>query len=230
VAITFLPPDAATTIDSIYVRDASIVTPRGLVLANMGKRLRAGEPEAQARAMAALGAAAPPIGRIEDPGRLEGGDVVWLSASRVAVGRGYRTNAEGICQLRALLGPSVEVIEVPLPHWRGPGDVLHLMSLLSPVDHDLAVVYSPLMPVPFRERLIDMGMTLIETPESEFESMGTNVLAIGPRQCVMLAGNPLTRAALEGAGAAVEEYEGSEISVKGAGGPTCLTRPLSRTD
>ena len=146
----------------------------------------------------------------------------------VVVGRGYRTNAEGIRQLRAQLGPAVEVIEVPLPHWRGPGDVMHLMSLISPVDADLAVAYSPLLPVPFREWLLGRGMTLVETPAEEFESMGTNVLALAPRQCLMLTGNPRTRAALERAGATVIEYEGSEISVKGAGGPTCLTRPLLR--
>jgi N-dimethylarginine dimethylaminohydrolase len=128
-----------------------------------------------------------------------------------------------------LLGDSIdELITVPLPHWRGPGDVFHLMSIISPVDRDLAVIYPPLMPVPFLERLIDRGMTLVEVPESEFESMGANVLALAPRQCVMVAGNSITRARLEAAGATVMEYEGSEISLKGGGGPTCLTRPLRR--
>jgi N-dimethylarginine dimethylaminohydrolase len=116
-----------------------------------------------------------------------------------------------------------------LPHWRGRSDVMHLMSLLSPLDHDLALVYSPLLPVPFREWLLDRGLTLVEVPDAEFESMGTNVLALAPRQCVMLAGNGRTRAALEQAGCDVIEYQGDEISVKGAGGPTCLTRPLVRS-
>ena len=102
------------------------------------------------------------------------------------------------------------------------------MSIISPVDTDLAVVYSPLMPVPFRERLLEQGITLIEVPHEEFETMGANVLAIGPRACVMVSGNPKTCAALERAGAAVFEYEGSEISLKGGGGPTCLTRPVLR--
>jgi len=106
--------------------------------------------------------------------------------------------------------------------------VFHLMSIISPVDRDLAVVYSPLIPVPFRERLVEQGMTLVEVPDDEFESMGANVLAIAPRRCVMMAGNPITRARLEAAGAQVLEYEGSEISLKGGGGPTCLTRPLQR--
>ena len=107
---------------------------------------------------------------------------------------------------------------------------MHLMSLISPVDHDMAVVYSPLLPVPFREWLLDRGIHLVEVPDEEFDSMGTNVLALAPRRCLMLAGNPRTRAALERAGADVIEYEGTEISVKGAGGPTCLTRPLERAD
>ena len=229
-APVFLPPDAATTIDSIYARDASVVTPGGVVLCAMGKPLRAGEPAAQARAFAAR--SEPParvIGAIQSPGLIEGGDAVWFDDQTVAVGRGYRTNAEGIRQFAAILGDAVTVLAVPLPHWRGPGDVMHLMSLVSPVDADLAVVYSRLLPVPFREWLLDRGIALIETPDDEFDSMGTNVLALGPRRCLMLSGNPATRRALERAGATVAEYEGSEVSLKGGGGPTCLTRPLSRT-
>ena len=131
--------------------------------------------------------------------------------------------------MRALLGDSVDdLVVVPLPHWRGVADVMHLMSLISPVDTDLAVVYSPLLPVPFREYLLRRGIALVEVPDDEFESMGTNVLALGPRRCVLLAGNPRTRRLLEAAGAEVIEYAGDEISVKGAGGPTCLTRPLAR--
>jgi N-dimethylarginine dimethylaminohydrolase len=225
--IHLLPSDVRTTLDSIYVRDASIVTTRGIVLANMGKPQRTGEPRAQESAFAKW-PSTPVIGEIRDPGRLEGGDAVWLDERTIAVGRGYRTNDEGIAQLRTFLDADVEVIVVPLPHWRGEGDVMHLMSLISPVDRDLSVVYSRLMPVPFRELLLHRGMELLEVPDEEFETMGANVLALEPRRCLMLAGNPRTRAALERAGAEVVEYEGREISVKGAGGPTCLTRPLSR--
>ncbi len=221
-----LPRDERTTLDSIYVRDASIVSPTGLILCSMGKPQRGDEPAAQEPALRGLDL--PIAGRIRPPGRLEGGDLVWLDARTLAVGRGYRTNADGIGQLRSLVGAGVEVIEVPLPHWRGSGDVMHLMSLVSPVDRDLAVVYSPLLPVPFRERLVERGIALVEVPEQEFETMGTNVLALGPRRCLMLAGNPLTRRALEAAGSDVLEYAGAEISVSGAGGPTCLTRPLAR--
>jgi N-dimethylarginine dimethylaminohydrolase len=227
VQIDYLPTVKETNLDSIYVRDASIVCSRGVILGRMGKRLRAGEPTAQKAAFRRLGL--PIVGEITEPGCVEGGDVLWLDDQTIAVGRGYRTDDEGILQLGTLLGDSIEeLIAVSLPHWHGPGDVLHLMSLISPIDRDLAVVYSPLLPVDFRQRLIARGCELIEVPEEEFETMGTNVLALGPRDCLMLAGNPQTRNALERAGARVREYVGNEISVKGAGGPTCLTRPLAR--
>jgi len=228
-AVTFLPTDTDTTLDSIYVRDASVVCDRGIILCRMGKPARESEPRAQHTVLQAMGY--PIVGSIVPPGRLEGGDVVWLDRRTIAVGRGYRTNDAGIAQLRALLGDAVdEVVVVPLPHWRGATDVFHLMSVISPIDHDLAVVYSPLMPVPFREFLLDRGMTLVEVPDDEFASMGANVLATSPRRALMLAGNPVTRERLERAGAIVVEYEGDNISLKGGGGPTCLTRPLLRVD
>ena len=228
--VHLLPSDAQTTLDSIYVRDASVVCDRGLILCRMGKSTRASEPDAQERALKETHTLQMPVvGRIEPPGSLEGGDVFWLDDRTIAVGRGYRTNDEGIRQLRVLLGDSIdELIVVPLPHWRGNADVMHLMSLVSPLDRDLAVVYSPLLPIPFRECLLDRGVTLVEVPDEEFDTMGTNVLSLSARKCLMLGGNPKTRAALERAGADVNEYVGNEISVKGAGGPTCLTRPLSR--
>jgi N-dimethylarginine dimethylaminohydrolase len=228
-SLHFLPPSPGAGLDSIYVRDASIVCDRGVILCSMGKPLREDEPRSQEAAFRAMGH--PIAGSIVPPGRLEGGDVVWLNRRTIAVGRGYRTNEDGIAQLRGLLDGSIdELIVVALPHWRGPADVFHLMSIISPVDHDLAVAYSPLMPVAFRERLLDRGIALVEVPDAEFESMGTNVLAIAPRRCVMVAGNPITRARLERAGAHVAVYDGDDISIKGGGGPTCLTRPLRRLD
>jgi N-dimethylarginine dimethylaminohydrolase len=224
-----LPPRPDTGLDSIYVRDASLVCDRGAILCAMGKPARAAEP-------AALGAAlrdwdVPVAGAIEPPGTIEGGDVVWLDSTHVVVGRGYRTNDEGIGQFRALLGDSIAMFTVvPLPHWRGAGDVFHLMSMLSPIDRDLLLVYSRLLPVPFRELLLDRGFHLIDVPDEEFESMGANVLALAPRRCLMVNGNPRTRARLERAGAEVLVYEGHEISHKGGGGPTCLTRPLRRQE
>jgi len=225
--IVMLPKADGVGLDSIYVRDASVICDRGVILCNMGKAQREREPAAQEASLRRFGYAI--LGSIRPPGRLEGGDVLWLNDRTVAVGRGYRTNDAGIAQLRSQLGDSIdELMTVPLPHWRGADDVFHLMSIISPVDRDLAVVYSPVMPVPFRERLLEQGMSLVEVPDDEFETMGANVLAIAPRRCVMMAGNPITRARLEAAGAQVLEYEGSEISLKGGGGPTCLTRPLQR--
>ena len=156
--------------------------------------------------------------------------MIWIGERTIAVGRGYRTNDEGIRQLRELLTDCIdELIVVPLPHWRGPNDVFHLMSIISPIDHDLALIYSPLMPVPFRETLLSRGVELVEVPDSELDTMGGNVLAVAARKCIMLAGNPQTRARLEQAGAEVHEFEGNEICRKGRGGPTCLTRPILRT-
>jgi N-dimethylarginine dimethylaminohydrolase len=157
--------------------------------------------------------------------------MVWLDDRTLAVGHTYRTNDEGIGQLRALVGHEVEVVVADMPHYRGPGDVFHLMSVLSPIDRDLALVYSPLMPIRFRDWLIGRGIRLVEVPEAEFDSMGCNVLAIAPRRCVMLTGNPLTRAALIAAGAEVIEIDGEEISSKGqhCGRPHLLgtrARPL----
>jgi N-dimethylarginine dimethylaminohydrolase len=215
------------TMDSIYCRDASIFTDYGVILCNMGKDGRMNEPIEAARIYEENGEAI--LGKIEAPGTVEGGDVAWLDDKTLAVGRTYRTNEAGIAQLRAFLEPNgVEVIVAELPHYKGESDVFHLMSILSPVDKDLAVVYSPLMPITFRALLIDRGFELVEVPDEEFESMGCNVLAISPRNCLMVAGNPITQARLEAAGAQVTAYLGADVSVKGGGGPTCLTRPMLR--
>jgi len=209
------------------VRDAVVVSDKGAILCRMGKAQRRGEPDASGRFFAAAGL--PIAGRIEGSGRLEGGDVVFLDSRTVAVGQGYRTNGEGIRQLRQILGESVdEVIAVPLPHGSGPDDVLHLMSLLSPLDADLVLAHSPLLPVPFREWLLERGTEILELPADELLSMGCNVLATGPGRCLVIDGNPRTRRLLEGAGCEVTVYDGREISRKGSGGPTCLTRPLLR--
>lgn len=225
--VRYLPRDARTGLDSLYARDSTVVSDRGVILGSMGKKQRRGEPSAVGEALRAMDI--PVHGGIEGEGLLEGGDVVWLAPDTLAVGRGYRTNDEGIRQLRALLGDSIrELVVVPLPHWRGAGDVFHLMSVLSPLDLDLALVYSPLLPVPFRELLLQRGIDLVEVAEEEFEAMAGNVLALAPRRCLMMQGNPITQGRLEEAGVKVETYAGGEISAKGCGGPTCLTRPLFR--
>jgi len=227
ISTCFFPINKKTKIDSIYCRDASIATDFGIIICNMGKQGRIHEPYAQLEAYKMNNINI--LGEIKFPGTLEGGDVAWLDQNTLAVGHTYRTNEEGISQLKGLLQPKgIEIIVVELPHYKGKSDVFHLMSILSPVDKNLAVVYSPLMPIKFRNELLERGFQLIEVPEQEFDSMGCNVLAIAPRDCLMVAGNPITRKLLEDAGASVHIYEGNEISVKGGGGPTCLTRPIDR--
>ncbi len=219
--------DGNVQIDSVYCRDASIATDFGMIICNMGKGGRMNEPQAQLSLFEKAGI--PILGKIDGLGTLEGGDVAWLDEKTLAVGHTYRTNPDGIKQLKALLEPhGIEVITVDLPHYKGPSDVFHLMSILSPVAHDLAVIYSPLMPISFRNELIQRGFRFVEVPDEEFESMGCNVLAIAPNKCLMVAGNPITESRLKAAGCEVTTYTGEEISVKGGGGPTCLTRPIYR--
>lgn len=227
IDIHYFPKNETVNMDSIYCRDASIATDQGMIICRMGKTGRAHEPQAQKDAYGLFQMKI--LGEIQSPGTVEGGDVAWLDERTLAVGQTYRTNDEGIRQLKGLLAPAgIKIITVPLPHYKGPSDVFHLMSIFSPVDTNLAVVYSPLMPIIFRDELLHRGYRLVEVCEEEFESMGCNVLALAPSRCLMVKGNPKTRAALESAGCQVLEYEGLEISVKGGGGPTCLTRPLMR--
>jgi arginine deiminase len=226
--IHYLPQNDKTGLDSLYVHDPVMITEHGAILCRMGKELRKEEPLAVGEFL--NGRVVPILGAIEDPGKLEGGDVVQFDAQTLAVGQSYRTNAEGIRQLRELTKDFIkELVVVPLPHWNGPADVLHLMSVISPVAHDCALVYSRLIPVPFREWLLERGIALIEVPDLEYETMACNVLAVAPRKCIMLSGNSVTKQLLEKAGIEVREYSGEEISKKGAGGPTCLTRPISRS-
>ncbi len=228
IELHYFPYDANVKIDSIYCRDAAIATDFGMILCNMGKLDRIDEPLSQKQVF--IENNIPVLGEIKTPGTLEGGDAAWLDEKTLAVGHTYRTNEEGITQLKQLLEPhGIEVIVVELPHYKGQQDVFHLMSILSPVDKDLAVVYSPLMPIKFRNELLKRGFEFIEVPDDEFESMGCNVLAVSPRQCIMVEGNLVTKKRLEDAGCDVKTYKGNEISVKGGGGPTCLTRPLIRT-
>jgi arginine deiminase len=224
--IRYLPQDGRTGIDSIYVHDPIVITEQGAIILGMGNATRKEEPLAARDYMSKLDI--PICGAIEGEGKLEGGDLLWLGERTLAVGRGYRTNDEGIRQLKEILKDDIELCVVPLPHWRGEGECLHLLSLISLIDHDLAVVYSKLLPVPFREKLLREGIKLIEVPDEEYETLGCNVLALSPRKCVMLAGNPVTRRALEDEGVKVREFEGLEICTKGEGGPTCLTRPILR--
>ena len=211
--------------DAIYAYDPVLVGERGAVLLRPGKDGRLGEPGALE---AELGRAGVPVAaRIEAPGTIDGGDTLWLDRDTLLVGRGYRTNASGVEQLRAAF-PDAEVLSYDLPHWNGRGEVMHLMSLISPLDRDLALVYPRLAPVRLIELLAERGIETVDVPDDEFETMGPNVLALAPRRALALAGNDETRRRMEAKGVEVLVYEGDEISRKGDGGPTCLTRPILR--
>ncbi len=224
--IIHLPDDDSLTLDSLYVRDALIVTPHGIVLAGMGKPARQREPAVNAEFLEGRGLTV--AGRIEAPGMVEGGDLVWIDGQTLLAGHTYRTNPEGIAQLQRILRDGVTVHSFQMPHYKGRDDVFHLMSVLSPIDTDLALVYPPLAPVALMEFLESRGIRPVIVPDAEFESMGCNVLATGPRRCVMVSGNPETERRLRSAGADVRVIEAAEICRKGEGGPTCLTRPLAR--
>jgi N-dimethylarginine dimethylaminohydrolase len=213
--------------DAIYVHDPAIVADDGAIILSMGKELRRGEETAMAAALEAHGI--PILARLEDDARAEGGDLLWLDPSTLAVGLGFRTNSAALGQLREILGPrGVEVLGFDLSVHSGPAACLHLMSAISLVDNDLAVVYPPLLPVRLWQLLEARGIATVEVPPAELATMGPNVLALAPRRCLMLEGNSVTRRRLEEAGCEVLAYRGDEISLKAEGGPTCLTRPVLR--
>jgi dimethylargininase len=212
--------------DAIYAYDPVLPTDAGTLLLRPGKEGRRGEPAAVGRDLAAAGVRV--AGSVEPPATVEGGDLCWLDATTLLAGRGYRTNDDGIAQLRTFLGPDVDVVAFDLPHFRGPDACLHLLSFLSPLAPDLVVAYLPMVPVRLLELLRVRGIAIVEVPDDEFATMGPNVLALAPRVAVALAGNVETRRRMEAAGVDVRTYAGEEISRKGDGGPTCLTRPLDR--
>jgi dimethylargininase len=215
-------PDHA---DAQFTHDPSLVCDNGAIILSMGKPLRRGEEEAQAQMFAKLGV--PVHYRLTGDARGEGGDMLWLDERTLLVGLGFRTNMAAVRQLEQAL-PGVDVIAFDMPVDMGRDACLHIMSFISMLDRDLAVVHLPLMPVRMYELLRERGIELVEVPANEYLTMATNVLATAPRQCLMLQGNPVTKARLEAAGCRVQTYKGDEISLKAEGGPTCLTRPILR--
>jgi N-dimethylarginine dimethylaminohydrolase len=211
--------------DAIYTYDPTLVGPDGAVLLHPGKDGRRREPEATAPVLEEAGV--PVVGRVELPVTVEGGDTVWLDESTLLVGIGYRTSPDAPDALRMLF-PGVDVIAFDLPHWNGAAEVMHLMSFISPLDRDLALVYPRIAPTRLMWLLAERGIEVVEVPDEEFGTMGSNVLALGPRHALALEGNDETRRRMERAGVDVVTYRGDEISRKGDGGPTCLTRPLWR--
>ena len=210
--------------DLLYPYDPLIVTDRGAIPLRPGKPNRQMEPAAIEAWTLAHGI--PTVGRIEAPGTIEGGDTFWLRPDLFCIGRTLRTNDAGARQLAALVGGDVRVFDVP--YWRGPDELVHLMSVISPIADDLAVVYLPLLPVGLWQLLGDLRYRLIEVPDEEYPTLGCNVLAVRPGVVIVAEGNPRTAAALVARGVEVHTYPASEIGINGSGGPTCMTRPILR--
>ncbi|MEO8468686.1 MAG: arginine deiminase family protein [Chloroflexota bacterium] len=210
--------------DLTYTFDPLLVADRGAIPLRPGKANRLPEPAVIEGWTAAAGI--PTLGRIEAPGTIEGGDTFWLRPDLLVIGRTLRTNREGVRQLGEIVGEDVRVFDVP--YWRGPAELIHLLSVISPVADDLAVVFPPLLPVGLWELLGDLGMRMIDVPEEEFGALGCNVLAVRPGVVIIAEGNPVTAAALNAAGCEVHTYPATEIGINGSGGPTCMTRPILR--
>lgn len=225
--VDYLPQSGSTGLDSIYAHDPVKFSPHGAIILNSGKIARQTEAIETKKYLDEQGI--PVIGELTGSAVSDGGDLVWVDQETLAIGLGYRTNRAAIQQMKYILNPYVnDIIEVQLPHDQGEAECLHLMSIISIVDDDLAIVYSPLMPIVFRQYLLERGFELIEVPPEEYETLGCNVFALGPRVCMLMEGNSRTKRNLEIAGAVVYEYKGDEISYKGTGGPTCLTCPIVR--
>jgi len=212
--------------DLTYTFDPVLITDRGVIALRPGKANRQGEEAVIERWCNAAGI--PTLGRLEAPGTAEGGDTFWLDERTLCVARSLRTNREGIRQLQEILNPEVEVEVFDVPYYRGNDDLVHLMSVISPVAEDAAVVYLPLLPVGLWELLNEREVRLIEVPDEEFDTLGCNVLAVSPNVVVYAAGNPVTQRRMEEAGIEVHTFEAGEVGVNGSGGPTCLTRPILR--
>ena len=221
-----LPSSKKLTLDSIYTRDSILLSEKGLILCNMGRTSRTPEAYENFKTLSSLGYEI--AGEIKAPGTLEGGDFIWIDNNHAAVGLGPRTNAEGIRQLKEILGSSIDLHIVNLPYPDHPDDVLHLMSIISPLDKDLALIYKPFMPNSFLQWLSDLNIKFIKLSEEEYPLMGCNVLATAPRSIIMLEQLPKVQFELRKAQCKIRTYKGIEISRKGEGGPTCLTRPLKR--
>jgi len=229
--IHWLPEDDLDGLaDSVFTYDPSFVIPDGVIILRPGKLARRAEAEIHRAFYEGL---MPIVGTIEEPGVIEGGDCCWLDAKTLAVGRGFRTNHAGIDQLAAIVAPyGIDVEAYDLPYWNGPEACLHLLSLVNPLDDDLALVHAPLLPTALHQRMVEMGYTLIDVPADEYAASGgisLNVLAVGPRRCIAIDGLPQTLDLMRAAGCEVTVFAADELCLPCEGGPTCLTRPLHRS-
>ena len=226
-AEVIIAPPIDGLVDSVYMHDPMIMTPHGAILLRMAKPIRSQEPEHFQKQLEEMGV--PILGELTEPAFADGGDKAWLDEKTLLIGHGYRTNQAGIDQIRNLLKPfGVEVFSFDLPHYEGPGAVLHLMSVLSPIDKDLAVVYEPLAPVRLLQFLQGRGIKWFTVSEKEMLTQGSNILAVAPRKVILAAGNPEIEKKLRDNGIEVHLFDGQNVAVKGDGGPTCLTAPLLR--
>ncbi len=210
--------------DLVYVFDPMVIADHGAIPLRPGKPNRAGEPDVLEAWTTAHGI--PTAGRITGPGTVEGGDTFWLRPDLLCIGRTLRTNAEGARQLGAIAGGDVRIFDVP--YWKGAAELVHLLSVISPVADDVAVVFMPLLPAGLYELVRDLGIRLVEVPEEEYPTLGCNVLAVRPGVVVTAEGNPVTRRRLEAAGCEVHAVPLREVGENGSGGVTCLTRPVLR--
>ena len=227
VEILYIPEDEITSLDSIYTHDPIFMTPNGAVIGNMGKTQRKPETIMMKNYLNEIGV--PILGEIINDATLEGGDVIWIDEKTVTAGLTYRTNNKGIDQLRKILSTiSIEVISVDLPHWNGPVDVLHLMSLISPLNENLFLIYKKLLPISLLKLLKKLDIKTISIADEDYDSLGCNVLPLSTTKCLITSGNDKTFKIIEENGIEVIEFQASEICYKGSGGPTCLTRPIYR--
>ncbi|MEX2722647.1 MAG: dimethylarginine dimethylaminohydrolase family protein [Candidatus Freyarchaeota archaeon] len=226
VRVTLVDDVHKERLDAIFTSDPAIITDRGAVILKMSKALRTGEEETLSENIEKLNI--PILGRIQGEATLEGGDVLWLDPKTIIIGRSYRSNTQGITQLKNILNDLANISHVDLPHWHGPAECLHLLSLISLIDEDLALVYPELAPVSLLERLKARNIKIVEVPGKEFETQGCNVLTLKPRKCLMVEGNPKTRRALEKEGVEIIEFQGQEICLNRTGGPTCLVCSILR--
>jgi len=229
-SVEWLPDTDDGLSDSVFTHDPSLMTSRGAVILAMGKALRRSEPALHEAAYERLGI--PVLGRVEESGQVEGGDCVWVDEMTLAIARGVRTNQSGIEQVAKLLAPlGVTVLGYDLPLWMGEEACLHLMSVISPLADDLALVHSPLLPAAFYQLLKARGIRLVEGDPAEFRQsngLSLNVLPTSPRDVIMVTGFPMTKAAMEAAGCRVQVFEADALCIACEGGPTCLTRPILR--
>lgn len=216
--------------DAMFTHDPSLMSDHGAIILNMGKPLRKAEPGLHEQAY--INAGIPILGRVQAPGQIEGGDCIWLDQNTLVVGRGFRSNQAGIEQLQAMLAPhGVDVLGFDLPVWHGAAACLHLMSVISPLAPDLALIHAPLVPTALYQLMQAKGIELIEAPNDEFlasSGLNLNVLPTAPKDCIMIDGFPATKAAMEAAGCTVQTFAGDALCIACEGGPTCLTRPVLR--